>query len=228
MSAPPNAARICYRAGVLPAPPRIELDVVGDRTAEIGTTGGFADIARPLLVARYPDGTKSASFSYDNVARRAIDAAVMAAHYVEGGRRWVYLRSAIRPPMALRNDGVRHPTTLWELPAGLIEPGESPAEAAARELEEELGFVVGAADMRPLGRPGAPAPALIGELHYFFHVEVAPAARRAPTEDGSPLERGAVVVAVTVAEAVEACRAGAIWDEKTEVGLRRLAELPLP
>lgn len=210
---------------MLPAPPHITLEVVGDRTAEIGAVGGFADIARPMLVARYPDGQASAPFSYDNVARRAIDAAVMAAHYVDGGVRYVYLRTALRPPMALRRDGVVHPTTLWELPAGLIEPGESPAEAAARELEEELGFAVTAAEMKPLGRPGAPAPALIGELHYFFHVEVRPAARRAPSEDGSPLERGAVILAVPVADAVAACRSGAIWDEKTEVALRRLAEL---
>ncbi|MEM6392037.1 MAG: NUDIX hydrolase [Planctomycetota bacterium] len=31
-------------------------------------------------------------------------------------------------------------TTLWELPAGCIEPGEDPAVCAARELEEEAGY----------------------------------------------------------------------------------------
>ena len=32
---------------------------------------------------------------------------------------------------------------LWEIPAGLIEKGESPAHAARRELEEETGFRAG-------------------------------------------------------------------------------------
>src|SRR5690349_3509197 len=29
---------------------------------------------------------------------------------------------------------------LWELPAGRLDPGESPEEAAQRELQEEIGF----------------------------------------------------------------------------------------
>jgi ADP-ribose pyrophosphatase len=36
-----------------------------------------------------------------------------------------------------------------EFPSGHIEPGESPAEAARRELEEEVGYVAG--ELRPIG-----------------------------------------------------------------------------
>lgn len=32
---------------------------------------------------------------------------------------------------------------VWELPAGRLDPGENPAEGAARELEEEVGLVAG-------------------------------------------------------------------------------------
>ena len=39
----------------------------------------------------------------------------------------------------------------WDIPKGLAEPGETPAEAALRELKEETGLDVAAADLVPLG-----------------------------------------------------------------------------
>jgi ADP-ribose pyrophosphatase len=45
-------------------------------------------------------------------------------------------------------------------------------------------------------------------------------------EDGSALERGASVLALALPEAIEHCKTGAICDAKTELGLRRLAEMP--
>ena len=46
----------------------------------------------------------------------------------------------------------------WEIPAGKVDPGETPAEAAARETEEETGWRPGplthlAATTRPMGSP---------------------------------------------------------------------------
>ncbi len=43
----------------------------------------------------------------------------------------------------LRNHRVAVGDTLWELPAGTLEPPEPPIAAAARELEEETGYRAG-------------------------------------------------------------------------------------
>lgn len=182
------------------------------------------DVRRLDLVAHYPDGTTSDPFRYDVAARAALDAVVIAAHFVSGGARHVYLRSAIRPPCALRPIPPAHDGSLWELPAGLVEPGEDPALTAARELGEELGFSARASDMRALGPWTFPAPGMIGEHHVYFEIEVDPNARGVPTEDGSALERFAAIVSLPVAEALAHCKSGAIRDAKTELGLRRLAE----
>lgn len=208
----------------LPPPPRITLRITRDRTATSGASGGFLDVRRLDLVARHPDGTESAPFSYDIAVRASLDVAVILAHFEVDGVPHVFLRSSVRPPLALREIAPPHDGGTWELPAGLVDPGESPAEAAARELEEELGFRLAASAMRPLGPASAPVAGMCAELHFHFSVAVDPSARGAPTEDGSALERGAAIVAVPLADALAHCRSGAIADAKTELALRRFAE----
>ena len=205
----------------LPEAPRVELETV--RETRIGE-GGFLTVRRVELVA-VQDGTRSPSFLYDLVDRRALDACVMAAHHVAEGRVWVWLRSSLRPPVGLRSGESPTSAVLWELPAGLIEPGENARAAAARELVEELGFVVPESALAELGPSGFPAPGCIGEVHHFFHVEVDPASRTHPEGDGSPVEAGALVIAVPLTDALLACRRGELRDEKTELALRRLAEV---
>lgn len=206
----------------LPEPPEVELEIQGE--ARLGE-GGFLTLRRAeITVVR--DGERSRSFPYDVVDRRALDAAIMVAHHCAGGRVWVWLRSSLRPPIALR-DAKLSPvgsTVLWEVPAGLIDPGETPRAAASREIAEELGFDVSEASMQDLGAPTFPAPAMIGELHHFFHVEVDPATRGEPAGDGSPVEAGAEIICVPLDEALAACRRGDLRDEKTELALRRFAE----
>ena len=208
----------------LPDAPKVELETV--REARHGD-GGFLVLRRMELVA-VAAGVRSPSFAYDAVDRASIDASVMAVHHVVEGRVWVWLRSSVRPPVALRDrpEAPLSPLSpvLWEVPAGLVDHGESPRAAAAREIAEELGFDVAESAVLDLGPASHPAPAVIGELHYFFHAEVDPKTRTEPAGDGSALEAGAVVVAVPLDEALAACRRGEIRDEKTELALRRLAD----
>jgi ADP-ribose pyrophosphatase len=241
---------------------------------------GFLRLRRLVLRVRYADGTLSEPFEYDAIGRSRLDAVVVAAHYRRGGRRLVVLRSALRPPVALRAcldgaasgpkprarsagpcldgaasgpkprarsagpclDGAASDPSpvperllspglggLWELPAGLVEDDERSREGlrrcAARELHEEVGIAVDPAALLPLGPSGFPAPGIIGERHFFFHVEIDPAQIRVPLEDGSALERQARIAAVGLDEALALTRAGVIEDEKTELALRRLAEI---
>jgi ADP-ribose diphosphatase len=219
------------RARRIPPLPEISLELIEDLSPP--AADGFLRLCRRRLALHFPDGEASEQFVYDAVDRAAIDAVVIAAHFSARGARSVYLRSAVRPPVALR-DATRSPvdeaapSSLWELAAGLVEPDEQSEvglrRCAQRELAEELGFRVEVDALRTLGPSTFPAPGICAERHFFFEVEVDPAARGEPELDGSPLERGGVVCAVTLADALDACRAGAIEDAKTELALRRLAE----
>jgi ADP-ribose pyrophosphatase len=212
--------------------PNIELELIEDLSPEVPK--GFLRFSRRRYRARYPDGTVSAPFVYDAVDRAAIDAVVIVAHFALDGVRRVYLRSAVRPPLALRdaahsalpNDACA--TGLWEVPAGIIEVSElSPSgavRAAQRELQEELGFAVPLETMHALGPSAFPCPGVIGERHFFFEVNVDPSQRGEPDLDGSALEHFGVVVDVSLAEALAMCRRGEIEDSKTELALRRFAE----
>ena len=219
----------------LPELPRVTLQLVEDLTPP-GQIG-FLRLVRHRLVAIDEHGCASRPFIYDEVNRESLDAVVIAAHYVACGVRFVYLRSAARPPVVLRaatrNVCAEHarPWGLWELPAGLVEPEElSPdgiVRCARRELLEELGFDVAIGQLMPLGPSTYPCPGVIAERHYFFHVAVSPDERRDPTLDGSAIELLGAVAAVPLEHALKLCQQGHLVDAKTELGLRRLAELPI-
>lgn len=118
---------------------------------------------------------------------------------------------------------------LWEVPAGLVEPDEASPEGlrrcASRELFEETGYAVPPERIELLGPALFPAPAMIGERHFFFHAVIDPENRVEPPLDGSILERNAVVVAVSLEDALAGCASGEIEDEKTELALWRLRAL---
>jgi ADP-ribose pyrophosphatase len=64
----------------------------------------------------------------------------------------------------------RHPagSLLWELPAGMAEPGETPLAGARRELLEETGYAAGR--MRHLGSVWT-TPGFCSEVMHFFHAD---------------------------------------------------------
>ncbi|HXS18644.1 MAG TPA: NUDIX hydrolase [Polyangiaceae bacterium] len=220
----------------LPSPPHFGILVLQDLSEG---AGGFLRRVSRRVCTVDPQGKQSRALIYDEVDRRALDAVVVVAHFEAKGpsghqQRFVVLRSAIRPPFALR-PRERSPVPekdnrgLWEAPAGLVEPNETGQAglraAAVRELWEETGFLVSAQALKELGPSALPAPGVIAERHFFFHVEVDPATQEMPPLDGSPLEEAGVVIAVSLSSCLEAARQGELSDTKTELALRRLVEV---
>ena len=104
----------------------------------------------------------------------------------------------------------RYPSAeiLLELPAGKIDPGESPAECIARELAEETGWR--AARIHELG-PFLTTPGFSDEvLHSFVATGLEPAPDVTPDPD-----EAIEIVTMDVGEAMAACRNGLIRDGKT-------------
>lgn len=218
-----------------PPLPRHRIEVVEDRRPEPDDRG-FMHVRRLTLRAVFDGGAASETFSYDAADRTRLDAVVVVPHFRgPDGERRIVLRSALRPPVALRPPEacpLPEPPwlgNLWEVPAGLVEEDErSPEglrECAARELLEETGYVAEAELIQSLGPATFPSAGVIGERHFFFHVAIDPARRGHAPEDGSVLERHATVLDLPLTEALAMCRQGLIEDAKSEIALRRLAEI---
>jgi len=103
----------------------------------------------------------------------------------------------------------------WELPAGLVDPGEDPAEGCRRELLEETGYPTQA--MHPLGIAAPCSGRLSNHIHSYF---VATGERIA---DFVP-EPGLDVRLVTPAELVDMIKSGEFVSQ-LHLGALLLAEL---
>lgn len=212
--------------------PTVRIEIVGDETARMRSDEGFVRVRRLVLRNHYADGTTSRDYRYDCAERDAIDA-VGVVLVDRAGR--VCLRSSIRPPIALRPtyalplDGESADPTLFEIPAGLVEPDEKGEaglrDCCARETLEEVGLEVAVDAFARLGPPVYLTPGVIAEKVHVFFAEVDSAAAAVPTMDGSPVEERAKIEWVALREALAACRDGRVEDVKTEVAIRRLAEV---
>jgi len=101
--------------------------------------------------------------------------------------------------------------TLWEIPAGTLEPPEPPEQAAYRELREETGYE--AQQMTKLGE-FFPSPGILSER---THVYVASGLTPGPPHLQADEQIEAHVIALQQAYAW--CRDGTIRDAKTLVAL---------
>jgi ADP-ribose pyrophosphatase len=190
-------------------------------------TGEDVPLPRPFIqVRRGWFRSDAGHFSYDWLERRALDAAIIVCYRraKEIGQIEVLLRSSPRPPIAIAAQSMpergAEAHVLWELPAGLIEPGESPDAGARRELFEETG--IEALRLVPLFAPSYPCPAILAERHFFFAVEVLQTPQGAPPTDNSVLEQGAELMWISAESVLLACESSTFMDEKTELGVSRL------
>jgi ADP-ribose pyrophosphatase len=102
---------------------------------------------------------------------------------------------------------------LWELPAGKIDPGETPRSTATRELAEEAGLI--AEDWTDLGRMHS-SPGVFTEV---IHLWMARGISHQPHthEHGELIE----IHWLPLSQALDWCNDGQITDAKTLIGLYR-------
>ncbi len=103
----------------------------------------------------------------------------------------------------------------WELPAGLVDPGEDPAETCRRELLEETGFTT--RSVRALGSNVPCSGRLSNRVHSFF-VETGER-----STDFTP-ERDLTVDVITQTELVRLIKAGE-FVQQLHIGTLLMAEL---
>lgn len=201
-------------------PPQIKLEII--RAAP--EAPAFIRTERNLCKLNFPDG-KSATTVLDTVIRKCNDAVVIMA--VNSGVKsptHVWLRSCLRPAAAIREaqeSNYGFSGNLWELPAGLVDAGELPQEAAKRECLEELGFDIEVQNFK-LVHTVLSMPSLISERLYFYIVDCTDYEQCVPCLDGSALEEGAELLCYNIRHLEQDL--DNLPDIKTNLGIRILKD----
>ncbi len=108
---------------------------------------------------------------------------------------------------------------LLEACAGIIDPGETPEEAARREADEEIGVKIGA--LRSFGCV-LPSAGTTTERMYLFVADVAAADRVANGGGNAHEGENIEVVEIPLPELYAMAKRGAITDAKTLIVVQRL------
>jgi ADP-ribose pyrophosphatase len=141
-------------------------------------------------------------------------------HNGKPGIREVVRHAGSVAALAVHEDGrlvlvrqYRHPVgeSLWELPAGLLDAGELPAEGARRELEEEAGL---RAAQTELIADFFTTPGFCDERMYVYRATSLVPVPPRPDED-----ENIELATFTLEEAQDMVRRGEIREGKTLVGL---------
>lgn len=107
--------------------------------------------------------------------------------------------------------------TLWEVPAGKLDPGETPSECARRELAEEAGCQAGR--LEALG-PMWASPGFTDEkIHLFAAFDCTPVPQQLQVDEVIELER------MPFARAIDLIWSGELTDAKSQLALLKAAHL---
>lgn len=214
-----------------------EVQVVRDRSDELGPRDGFLHLRRLVVRNLYDDGSHSEEYPCDIVSRRFVDAVTVVLYQRTSEGILVGLRENLRVPIWLRRSEDKLPfpddprfDTMLETVAGVIETHDAAGgdvratlrSRAAAEAFEEVGLAVPEEAILDLGGASFPSPGITDEKVFFCAAEVDFDAAQAPRGDGSIMEEVGGLVVISLDEAITRCRDGDIGDMKTEIALGRL------
>lgn len=159
----------------------------------------------------HDDGTLFGEFERVNIARG--EAVAMVLYNAEKNT-VILVRQFRLAKYTKTGDGM-----LWEIPAGMIEPGEKPDEVAIRETLEETGYRI--SNPRLLKKIIL-APGVMNEYIYIFYAEISDA-QKVAAGGGLPGEGEYLEVhEFPIAEVLDLLTEGELEDAKTIIGLNEL------